>query len=125
MITRLDHLVLTTSNLSACLDFYQRILKIPIVTFGTQRYALQLGMQKINIHLYGQEFEPKAQIPTPGSLDLCFIIEHPLETMIAHLTAHQIPIIEGPVTRTGAMGPILSIYLRDPDLNLIEIAQYL
>ncbi|EMA4782692.1 VOC family protein [Providencia alcalifaciens] len=125
MINRLDHLVLTTTHLDACLDFYQRVLKMSVMTFGEQRYALQFGQQKINIHQYGKEFEPKAHLPVPGALDLCFISDIPLEQVQAHIEQQGVKIVEGPVKRTGAMGPIMSIYLRDPDLNLIEISQYI
>lgn len=125
MINRLDHLVLTTRNQDQCLDFYQRILKMEVVTFGEQRYALQFGQQKINIHQYGKEFEPKAHLPVPGSLDLCFITTESLATVQAHIESEGLNILEGPIQRTGACGPILSIYIRDPDLNLIEISQYL
>lgn len=125
MIKNLDHLVLTTTNLEACLDFYQRVLKMKQVTFGDHRYALQFGTQKINIHQYGKEFEPKAHLPVPGALDLCFITEEPLDNVKAHIEMEGIKILEGPIQRTGAQGAILSIYIRDPDLNLIEISQYL
>lgn len=125
MINRLDHIVLTTTQLDACLDFYQRVLKMQVITFGEQRYALQFGQQKINIHQYGKEFEPKAHLPVPGALDLCFISDIPLADVQAHIQQQGAEIIEGPVKRTGAMGPILSIYLRDVDLNLIEISEYL
>ncbi|HEM8291730.1 TPA: VOC family protein [Providencia stuartii] len=125
MINRLDHIVLTTTQLDACLDFYQRVLKMQVITFGEQRYALQFGQQKINIHQYGKEFEPKAHLPVPGALDLCFISDIPLTEVQAHIQQQGIEIIEGPVRRTGAMGPILSIYLRDVDLNLIEISEHL
>ncbi|EJD6582196.1 VOC family protein [Providencia rettgeri] len=125
MFNRLDHLVLTTTHLDACLDFYQRVLKMSVMTFGEQRYALQFGQQKINIHQYGKEFEPKAHLPVPGALDLCFISDIPLEQVQAHIEQQGVKIVEGPVKRTGAVGPIMSIYLRDPDLNLIEISQYI
>lgn len=125
MLNRLDHIVLTTTQLDACLDFYQRVLKMQVITFGEQRYALQFGQQKINIHQYGKEFEPKAHLPVPGALDLCFISDIPLTEVQAHIQQQGIEIIEGPVRRTGAMGPILSIYLRDVDLNLIEISEHL
>lgn len=125
MITHLDHLVLTTVNLEKCLDFYQRVLKMQVIIFGDQRYALQFGEQKINIHQYGQEFEPKAHLPVPGALDLCFITSESLDKVITHIKSEGMTILEGPVNRTGAMGAISSIYLRDPDLNLIEIAQYI
>lgn len=125
MINRLDHLVLTTTDLDACLDFYQRILKMSVITFGEQRVALQFGQQKINIHQYGKEFEPKAHLPVPGSLDLCFISDIPLIEVQKHIEQQGVKIIEGPVQRTGAIGKIISLYIRDPDLNLIEISQYL
>lgn len=125
MINRLDHIVLTTTDLDACLDFYQRILKMSVITFGEQRFALQFGQQKINIHQYGKEFEPKAHLPVPGSLDLCFISDIPLIEVQQHIEQQGVEIIEGPVQRTGAIGKISSLYIRDPDLNLIEISQYL
>lgn len=125
MITHLDHLVLTTVNLEKCLDFYSRVLKMQVITFGDHRYALQFGEQKINIHQYGKEFEPKAHLPVPGALDLCFITNEPLDRVVAHIKSEGIVILEGPINRTGAIGPISSIYLRDPDLNLIEISQYI
>lgn len=125
MINHIDHLVLTTNNQDKCLDFYQRILKMKVITFAEQRYALQFGQQKINIHQYGKEFEPKAHLPVPGSLDLCFITTEPLTIVQAHIESEGLNILEGPIQRTGACGPILSIYIRDPDLNLIEISQYL
>lgn len=125
MINRLDHIVLTTTQLDACLDFYQRVLKMQVIAFGEQRYALQFGQQKINIHQYGKEFEPKAHLPVPGALDLCFISDISLAEVQDHIQQQGVEIIEGPVKRTGAMGPILSIYLRDVDLNLIEISEYL
>ncbi len=125
MINRLDHIVLTTTNLDACLDFYQRVLKMEVVTFGEQRYALSFGQQKINIHQYGKEFEPKAHLPVPGSLDLCFISDIPLCDVQKQIEQQGIKIIEGPVNRTGATGAIRSIYIRDIDLNLIEISEYI
>ncbi len=125
MINRLDHIVLTTTNLDACLDFYQRVLKMEVVTFGEQRYTLSFGQQKINIHQYGKEFEPKAHLPVPGSLDLCFISDIPLCDVQKQIEQQGIKIIEGPVNRTGATGAIRSIYIRDIDLNLIEISEYI
>lgn len=98
--------------------------EVDIITFGSNRKALQFGRQKINLHQAGREFEPKANSPTPGSADLCFIAEDPLESVIKHLQVLHIEIIEGPVRRTGAEGPIISVYIRDPDLNLIEISNY-
>lgn len=124
MIDRLDHLVLTTTDERACIAFYVDILGMALETFGDGRKALRFGRQKLNIHVKGQEFEPKAHLPVPGSLDLCFIADRPLAQVIATLRHKGVAIIEGPVARSGATGPITSIYLRDPDLNLIEIAEY-
>lgn len=127
MIDHLDHLVLTTADEAACVRFYVDALGMRLETFtgGTppvERRAFVFGAQKINLHLKGREFEPKAHLPVPGSLDLCFIASEPLDAVIARLQAHDIAIIEGPVRRTGATGPIRSVYVRDPDLNLIEIS---
>ena len=121
-VKSLDHLVLTVRDLQAAIDFYTRALGMQEVSFGGGRKALAFGAQKINLHLAGHEFEPKAQTPTPGSADLCFLTDTPVERYAAHLATIGIRVIEGPVARTGATGPLLSIYLRDPDLNLIEIA---
>ena len=121
-VKSLDHLVLTVSDLQATIAFYTRALGMQEVSFGGGRKALAFGTQKINLHLAGQEFEPKAKQPTPGSGDLCFLTDTPVEQVAAHLASLGIAVIEGPVQRTGAVGPLLSIYLRDPDLNLIEIA---
>ncbi|WP_416467949.1 VOC family protein [Pseudomonas sp. LFS044] len=123
MIDHLDHLVLTTVDVQACTDFYTRVMGMQLETFGAGRLAFRYGNQKINVHVRGHEFEPKAHLPVPGALDLCFIASVSLEAVIAHLEQAQWPIIEGPVKRTGATGPILSVYVRDPDLNLIEISQ--
>jgi catechol 2,3-dioxygenase-like lactoylglutathione lyase family enzyme len=123
-IDRLDHLVLTVADLEATVDFYTRILGMTPITFGDGRRALAFGQSKINLHQAGQEFEPKATHPIPGSADLCLITTDPLEQVITELTAHGVPIEEGPVRRTGALGPIDSVYLRDPDGNLIEISVY-
>jgi catechol 2,3-dioxygenase-like lactoylglutathione lyase family enzyme len=125
MIDRLDHLVLTTPDLEACVDFYTRVLGMTLETFGAGRKALRFGRQKINLHEAGREFEPKADRPTPGALDLCFVADRPLDAVIAHLGALGVTIAEGPVRRTGATGPIRSIYLRDPDRNLVEICEYI
>lgn len=122
MIDHLDHLVLTTAQRQRCIDFYTRVLGMELQAFGTGRLALRFGNQKINLHEQGREFEPKAARPTPGALDLCFIVEPPLQRVIDHLRACSWPIIEGPVVRTGATGPIESVYLRDPDDNLIELS---
>ncbi|MAM58339.1 MAG: VOC family virulence protein [Salinicola sp.] len=121
-ISRLDHLVLTVADIDVTCDFYVRALGMERVVFGEGRIALGFGEQKINLHRHGREFEPKADRPTPGSADLCFLSETPLEEVITHLEAEGITIIEGPVDRTGATGPIRSVYVRDPDDNLIEIA---
>ena len=128
MIDHLDHLVLTTARPEACVDFYTRVLGMQLETFvgGTppvERQALKFGHQKINLHVQGREFEPKAHLPVPGALDLCFIAAMPLEAVIARLQAAGWPIIEGPVMRTGATGKIRSVYVRDPDFNLIEISE--
>jgi catechol 2,3-dioxygenase-like lactoylglutathione lyase family enzyme len=125
LIDHLDHLVLTTAQLERCVAFYTQVLGMTVETFGAGRTALRFGAQKINLHEAGKEFEPKARRPTPGALDLCFIADRPLDEVIAHLRAVGAPIIEGPVERTGATGPIRSVYLRDPDENLIEIAEVL
>jgi len=121
-IDHLDHLVLTVADLDVTTDFYTRVLGMQPVTFGEGRKALAFGRQKINLHQAGREFEPKAERPTPGSADLCFIVATPLEAVIAHLEQQGVAILEGPVQRTGATGPIRSVYLRDPDLNLIELS---
>src|SRR6185369_12771703 len=128
MIDHLDHLVLTTSREPACVDFYTRVLGMQLESFvgGTpavERRAFRFGHQKINLHVQGAEFEPKAHLPVPGALDLCFIASIPLEQVIERLRTHGWPIVEGPVLRTGATGKIRSVYVRDPDLNLIEISQ--
>lgn len=121
-VTHLDHLVLTVADIDATCDFYTRALGMQRVSFGNGRSALVFGEQKINLHAHGHEFEPKAHRPTPGSADLCFLSDVPLEQIANHLQTAAIPIVEGPVDRTGATGPIQSLYVRDPDGNLIEIA---
>lgn len=121
-VKSLDHLVLTVRDLQAAIDFYTRALGMQEVTFAGGRKALGFGTQKINLHLAGREFEPKAQQPTPGSADLCLLTDTPVEQYAVHLASLGIEVIEGPVARTGAVGPLLSIYVRDPDANLIEIA---
>lgn len=123
MIGHLDHLVLTTANEAACERFYVDALGMALETFGAGRKAFRFGNQKINLHVKGHEFEPKAKVPTPGSLDLCFIASVPLEAVIARLGEKGVPILEGPVMRTGATSRIRSVYVRDPDLNLIEISE--
>jgi catechol 2,3-dioxygenase-like lactoylglutathione lyase family enzyme len=124
-IDRLDHLVLTVRDIDATCTFYEQALGMRRVTFaacGGTRTALAFGRQKINLHLAGREFEPKARVATPGSADLCFIAATPLDAVQRHIESLGIAIEEGPVPRTGALGPLLSIYLRDPDGNLIEIS---
>jgi len=123
VIDHLDHLVLTTYSRDACVDFYTRVLGMTLESFGQGRLALRFGSQKINIHERGRELEPKAHLPVPGALDVCFIADRPLDDVIAHLTACNWPIIEGPVERTGATRKLRSIYVRDPDLNLIEVSE--
>ncbi|NMR49383.1 VOC family protein [Citrobacter braakii] len=124
MIDHLDHLVLTSNNEEACVHFYVELLGMRLETFAQGRKAFVFGNQKINLHIRGKEFEPKAHAPTPGALDLCFITTRALEEVITTFQTHGVDIVEGPVARTGAMGPIRSVYVRDPDLNLIEIAVY-
>ncbi|MET3382314.1 Catechol 2,3-dioxygenase [Variovorax sp. YR752] len=123
MIDHLDHLVLTTAHEEACIRFYVDVMGMALESFGAGRKAFRFGNQKINLHIKDHEFEPKAQLPTPGSLDLCFIASVPLEEVIARLKEHDVPILEGPVMRTGATSRIRSVYVRDPDLNLIEISE--
>jgi catechol 2,3-dioxygenase-like lactoylglutathione lyase family enzyme len=123
-IDRLDHLVLTVKSIEKTCEFYSQVLDMQAVSFGENRKALAFGAQKINLHESGKEFEPKAQHPTPGSADLCFITNTPLADVMKHLQRYDVEIMEGPVQRTGAMGQILSVYFRDPDLNLIEVSNY-
>ena len=122
MIDHLDHLVLTTTDEAACVRFYVDVLGMRHERFGEGRQAFVFGNQKINLHLRGRELSPRAHLPVPGALDLCFIAAVPLEAVIERLKAHGVAILEGPVMRTGATGPIRSVYVRDPDLNLIEIS---
>jgi catechol 2,3-dioxygenase-like lactoylglutathione lyase family enzyme len=124
-IDSLDHLVLTVADIDATCAFYRRALGMDVVTFAGGRKALAFGRHKINLHRHGGEFEPKAARPTPGSGDLCLLTSVLISDVVAHLQAQRIPIIEGPLPRTGATGPILSIYFRDPDGNLIEVANAL
>jgi catechol 2,3-dioxygenase-like lactoylglutathione lyase family enzyme len=121
-IDRVDHLVLTVADIARSCAFYAEALGMEVETFGEGRKALKFGVQKINLHQTGREFEPKAKAPTPGSGDLCFIAATPLEETIAHLARLGVAIEVGPVERDGATGPIRSVYIRDPDGNLIEIA---
>ena len=128
MIDHLDHLVLTTSRETACIDFYTRVLGMALETFTggsppVERRAFRFGSQKINLHVQGHEFEPKAHLPVPGSLDLCFMARVPLQQVMDQLAQCGWPIVEGPVLRTGATRAIRSVYVRDPDFNLIEISE--
>ena len=123
-VDRFDHIVLTVADVAATCAFYERTLGMQVVTFAGGRKALSFGNQKINLHQAGREFEPKAAAPTPGSADLCLVSKAPLDQVIAHLHSCGVSILEGPVQRTGAMGPITSVYFRDPDNNLIEVCNY-
>ena len=127
MIDHVDHIVLTTRDKDACIRFYSEVLGMKLERFRTpteERLALKFGAQKINLHEWGREFTPRAHVAVPGSLDLCFIAALPLEGVIEKLKQHGVPILEGPVAKTGAQGPIRSVYVRDPDLNLVEISVY-
>lgn len=123
-IDRVDHFVLTVGDLDTTCRFYERVLGARVVTFGDGRSALAFGRQKINLHVAGREFEPKALAPQPGSGDFCLIAATPLDRVIEHLAACGVAIELGPVPRTGATGPIRSVYFRDPDGNLVEVANY-
>ena len=125
MIDHIDHIVLTTRDQEACIRFYSEILGMKLVRFRTpseERLALAFGNQKINLHEWGKEFDPKAHVPVPGALDLCFIASVALEEVVSRLQKAGVKIIEGPVAKTGAISKIRSVYVRDPDLNLIEIS---
>lgn len=124
-IHHLDHLVLTVADIDKTVDFYTHILGFQMVTFGDNRKALTFGNQKINLHQKGHEFEPKAEHPTSGSADLCFISTTDIHEVVEELKQKNVEIIEGIVDRTGALGKIRSVYVRDPDMNLIEISNYL
>lgn len=128
-ISHLDHLVLTVANIKVTCDFYKKALGFEVISFGKEgfeRFGLRFGNQKINLHQAGREFEPKAENPTKGSADLCFIAETKLSEVVQHLKQENVKIIEGPVQRTGATGlAITSVYFRDPDQNLIEVSNYL
>lgn len=121
-IEAIDHLVLTVKDVDATCAFYARVLGFEAVTFGDGRTALAFGNQKFNLHQAGNEFEPKAAHPVPGSVDLCLIASTPIEDVIQHLNDCAVEIIEGPVPKTGATGPLTSVYFRDPDDNLIEVS---
>ncbi|WP_373953293.1 VOC family protein [Vibrio pomeroyi] len=123
-ISHLDHLVLTVKDIEVTVDFYQRLLGMKPIQFGEGRVALSFGNQKLNLHQLGNEFEPKAKRVQAGSADLCFITNTPMAEVIEHIKANEIEIEEGPVPRTGAKGKIVSVYIRDPDGNLIEVSNY-
>ena len=125
MIERIDHLVFTVADIEATCSFYQQVLGMRVETFGAGRKALCFGVQKINLHQYGKEFEPKAKAPASGCQDICLISNRPLGEVMQHLAACGVVIEEGPIQRTGAVGPINSVYFRDPDGNLIEVSNYL
>lgn len=124
MIDRIDHFVLTVASIEKTCAFYERVLKMEVETFGEGRKALRFGGQKINLHEVGKEFEPKAKSPTAGSGDFCLIASEPLEVVLDHMKACNVTIEDGPVARTGATGPITSVYFRDPDFNLVEVSVY-
>ena len=123
-VDRIDHLVLTVRDIETSLSFYQSVMGMEKVVFGQGRVALAFGNQKINLHQLGREFEPKASNASSGSADLCFIITASIDSAIQHLNKCNVTIIEGPVSRTGAIGKIESVYFRDPDGNLIEVSSY-
>jgi catechol 2,3-dioxygenase-like lactoylglutathione lyase family enzyme len=125
-IAGIDHLVLTVASIERTLAFYTDVLGLRARSFGTEpvRWALHFGEQKFNLHEAGHEFEPKAAAPTVGGIDICLVTSTPLDEVVATLGAHGVPIVEGPVARTGARGEMRSVYVRDPDGNLVEIARY-
>jgi len=123
MIRTFDHVVLTTADLDRCLDFYTRVLGMTVERYGKERIALRFGDHKFNVHPPGFDAGIKARVPTPGSLDLCFLADRPLDEVIARLKREKVEIEEGPVVRTGARFPIRSVYVRDPDGNLVEISE--
>ena len=126
MIDHIDHIVLTTRDQEACIRFYTEVLGMKLERFRTpteERLALKFGTQKINLHEWGREFSPRAHVAVPGSLDLCFIAAVPLERVIQKLKEMNVGIIEGPVAKIGAVSRLRSVYVRDPDLNLVEISE--
>ncbi|MBN2031907.1 MAG: VOC family protein [Deltaproteobacteria bacterium] len=123
-IKAIDHIVLTVKNIDSTCAFYAQVLGMHVTTFDKSRKALSFGTQKINLHQHGQESEPKASKPTPGSADLCFVTAVPLSDVIEHLKLNCVELLEGPVQRTGAVGAVLAVYFRDPDGNLIEVLNY-
>jgi catechol 2,3-dioxygenase-like lactoylglutathione lyase family enzyme len=121
-IASLDHLVLYCADVDATIAFYVRVLGMDAMTFGGNRHALTFGTQKINLHRSGSEFVPHAINPARGAADFCLLTTVPLDDVIAHFRTLNVPIVEGPVAKTGATGPLRSVYVRDPDGNLVEIA---
>lgn len=124
VIDRIDHMVLTVADIDATCEFYGRVLGMEKIVFAGGRVALGFGSQKINLHPAGNEYDPRAKNPVPGSADFCLITETPLDAVIAHLEANGIGITEGPVPKTGATGALNSVYFRDPDDNLVEVSNY-
>lgn len=124
-IDRLDHLVLTVKDIETTCGFYKKVLGMEVVTFGAGRKALSFGSQKINLQQHGKESTLSAAKPTPGSGDLCFVTSVSLVEVVDHLTACGVELIAGPVERQGARGPMMSVYFRDPDMNLIEVSTYM
>jgi catechol 2,3-dioxygenase-like lactoylglutathione lyase family enzyme len=124
-IDALDHLVLTVASIEKTTAFYEKVLNMEVVVFGDNRKALLFGQQKFNLHEVGKEFEPKAMKPQAGSADFCLITKTPMEEVLRHLAACNVQVEEGPVDRTGAVGKIVSVYVRDPDQNLVEISNYM
>lgn len=123
-LSHIDHFVITVVSVDESITFYTKVLGMDVIEFGEGRKALTFGNQKINLHEVGKEFEPKAKMPTAGSADFCLIADTPIEDVMKHLTKHKVTIEKGPLMRTGAIGPITSVYFRDPDGNLIEVSNY-
>jgi catechol 2,3-dioxygenase-like lactoylglutathione lyase family enzyme len=123
-VESIDHIVLTVVDIERTCSFYSQVLGMAVTTFGAGRKALLFGTQKINLHEHGKEFEPKAKFPIPGSADLCFVTTVPMTQVLNHLRSKDVDVLEGPVQRTGAVGPITSAYFRDPDGNLVEVSNY-
>ncbi len=123
-IDRIDHFVITATDLEATARFYERALGMEIVRYGEGRAALRFGRQKINLHQHGAEAKPNAAAAAPGAADICFIADGPFESVLAHLAAEHIATVHGPIEQHGALGPMDSIYFRDPDGNLVEVAVY-
>ena len=121
-ISRLDHMVLTVRDIEQTCNFYSEVLGLDVVTYGDNRKAIFLGNQKINLHEFGKEYKPHAKYPSPGSADLCFLTDLKMQHVVEQLAEKKVKIVDGPVQRSGTHGPILSVYIKDPDGNLVEIA---